>query len=288
MKRRDFAGWLLSTMVIVLAGCGSGTATMAGPGPSIAALSGDGPYQVESYTEFPDVEEFGDATIYYPTDAPRPVGAIAISPGFTERQSHISWWGPRLASHGFIVLTLDTNTPADRPDVRADALIAAVELLRAENTRGESPIRGKVDPGKMAVGGHSMGGGGALIAADRMGTDLKAAIPFTPWQPEGDFSRVTAPTLLIAGESDQIAAVDAHAWPHFESLPDGLPRVYMEFAGGDHFITDTDRGQDLDTIGRYAIAWLKLHLDGDERYRPFIYGDERTRDNDKFSRYLAF
>lgn len=283
----------LMTMVLSLAfGACAGPGGVAeigiAPAPTLASLSTDGAYQVGMYTDLPDVPEFGDATIYYPIDAPGRVGGVAISPGYTERQSHIEWWGPRLASHGFIVLTLDTNTPQDRPELRADALIAAVELMRSEDTRDGSPIRGRVDARKMAVMGHSMGGGGALIAADRMGDDLRASIPYTPWQPEGNFSRTTAPTLLIAGSADRIAGVGDHAWPHFQSLPTSLPRVYMEFDEGDHFIADTTRGADLPTIGRYAIAWLKLYVDGDERYRDFIFGDARTGDEGKFSRYVPF
>ena len=36
-------------------------------------------------------------------------GAVAISPGYTARQSSIAWLGPRLASQGFVVITIDTN-----------------------------------------------------------------------------------------------------------------------------------------------------------------------------------
>ena len=68
-----------------------------------------------------------------------PIGGVAIAPGFTEEQRHIDWWGPRLASHGYAVLILDTNEPRDRPDVRADALIAAVGVLKAENNGGGRP-----------------------------------------------------------------------------------------------------------------------------------------------------
>ena len=96
-----------------------------------------------TYTDFPDVPEFGDATIYYPLDTPESIGGVAIAPGYTERQSHIEWWGPRLASHGYAVLVLDTNDRRNRPDLRADALIAAVITLRAENTRSGSPSLGQ-------------------------------------------------------------------------------------------------------------------------------------------------
>lgn len=251
-----------------------------------AALSADGPYDVATYTDFPGTPEFGAGTIYYPRDAPEPVGGVAISPGFTELQRHIEWWGPRLASHGYAVLTLDTNDPRDSPELRAEALMAAVRTLRAENARNGSALAGRVAVDRMAVMGHSMGGGGALIAANLHGAELRAAIPFTSWRPDADFSSITVPTLVIAGSNDTIAPSETHAWPHFQGIPETTPKVYLEFEGGSHFIADTTRGTDLDTIGRYAVAWLKLYLDGNEEVRGLLYGPRPAGDSEKFSRYV--
>jgi len=281
---------LLGQALFTLASCGlvSQGPVAIGPVPTLESLSGYGSFSIAAYTEFPDVAEFGNATIFYPTDSPRPVGGVAIVPGFTERQPPILWWGPRLASHGFAVVIFDTNELRDPPEVRAEALIAAVQFLKTENARATSPLFGKVDPERMAVMGHSMGGGGALIAANTLGDEIRAAIPFTPWQPDGSFGGITAPTLIIAGEDDTIARVGAHSWPHFESLPATTPRVYLEVAGGDHYVADSNRAEDLAMMGRYGVAWLKLYLDGDERYRDLIYGDIRRGDDEGFSRYVAY
>jgi dienelactone hydrolase len=286
MTRRLHTALLLPTLTVLVSACASAGTAGTSSDLSLAALNADGPYTVVSYTDFPDVPEFGAATIYHPVDAPEPVGGVAIAPGFTERQSHIEWWGPRLASHGYAVLILDTNDPRDRPDARADALMAAVGILRGENGRPGSPLRGRVDVGKMAVMGHSMGGGGTLIAASEHSDDLQAAIPFTPWEPEADLSGIRVPTLVIAGSDDSIAGVEEHAWRHYNLIPASTTKVYMEVDGGDHFIADTNRGTDLATMGRYAIAWLKLYLDDDERYRDFVYGP-RPYDEGKFSRYVT-
>jgi S-formylglutathione hydrolase FrmB len=105
----------------------------------------------------------------------------------------------------------------------------------------------------MAVMGHSMGGGGALLAANQR------------------------------GESDRIAEVAEHAWRHFESIPASTPKVYMDIAGSDHFVPDTNRGDDLATVGRYALAWLKLHLDGEQRYWDLLFGARPESDVEKFS-----
>ena len=287
MTTRSPSRWCLPSFALLLVSC-STAAVDQGPAPTIASLSVDGVYEVMTYTDIPDVPEFGDATVYYPMDTPGPIGGVAISPGWTELQRHIEWWGPRLASHGYAVLVLDTNDPrADQPEARAEALMAAVRILRGENDRAGSPLSGRIDTGKMAIMGHSMGGGGVLIAANKYPTEFQAAIPFTPWQPAGDFSQVVVPTLVMAGSADRVAGVADHAWPHFQSIPESTIKVFMEIDGGSHFIADSRRGEDLATIGRYGIAWLKLYLDGDERYRGFIYGDEAAADGEKFSRYIT-
>lgn len=50
-------------------------------------------------------------------------------------------------------------------------------------------MRSRVDSTRLAVAGHSMGGGGALIAAQNNPT-LKAALPLTPWNLSSSFTQV--------------------------------------------------------------------------------------------------
>lgn len=104
---------------------------MGVPTAELASLSADGPLTVATCTDLPDVPEFLAVTIYDPRDAPGPVGGVAIAPRFTEEQRHISWWGPRLASHGYAVVVLDTNDSRERPEARAAALMAGVRLRAA-------------------------------------------------------------------------------------------------------------------------------------------------------------
>lgn len=248
-------------------------------------VSRQGPHQIRAYTGMPDALEYADATIYYPLNSAGLLGGVAIAPGFTERQRHINWWGSRLATHGYAVIVLDTNDPRDRPEVRAQALMAAVSTLRAEGERQNSPLFGRVDASRMAVMGHSMGGGGALLAANAYSDELSAAIPFTSWQPDGNFSDVRVPTLVIAGEADEIAPVAEHAWPHYLSIPAGTPKAFVELEDGDHFVANNSASSLHSLMGRYGIAWLKLHMDGDERYRRFFTDSARQPDAASLSRY---
>lgn len=282
---RLFIYGLLSILAVACTSTPSPLIT--GPDPTVESLSRNGPYEIRAYTTAPVPDEYARATIYYPLDPEHRIGGVAISPGFTQSQRHINWWGSRLASHGFAVLVLDTNSPQDRPEARAAALMAGIDTLQAENRRRGSPLYNRVDTARMAVMGHSMGGGGAMIAANEHGHRLRASIPFTPWQPAGDFSNTTVPTLVLAGENDTIAAIADHAWPHYESLPGTTPKVYLEIADGDHFVANNVAEQWHPLVGRYAIAWLKLYMDGDLRYADFIYGDIPRQDAHHLSRFFV-
>lgn len=281
----------LSTLALlssVLAACGStmnSTMNTGEDGPTVATLSRSGPHQIRAYISMPDAPEFAGATIYYPLNTTGLLGGVAVAPGFTEKQRHINWWGSLLATHGYAVIILDTNDTRERPEARAEALMAGVRTLRAEGQREGSPLNGRIDTTRMAIMGHSMGGGGALLAANAHSEELSAAIPFTPWQPSGDFSDITIPTLVIAGEADTIAPVAEHAWPHYQSIPEGTPRAFLELKAGDHFIANSSADERHALMGRYGIAWLKLYMDGDERYRQFIDGAARQEDDVLFSRY---
>lgn len=261
--------------------------------PDWEALGRPGPYQVAYYSQLPPVAEFSAATVYFPANKAQDFGGVVIAPGFIEKQVNIEWWGYHLASHGYAVLVLDTNDPRDYPPARADALMAGVALLRAEDSRMGSTLRGKIHLDRMAVMGHSMGGGGTLLAASEHSDQLQAAIPFTPWLPDADFSGVSVPTLVIAGEIDRIATVAEHAWPHYQTLTNGVPRMYLEVRGGNHFIANTLTDNEglnpnidvHDLVGAMAVAWLKLFLDGEEAYRDLLFTESPPTDLERLSKW---
>ena len=263
--------------------------------PSLEALGRQGPYQVAWYTQLPSVPEFSGATLYFPANKAQDFGGVVISPGFFERQENVSWWGNYLASHGFAVITFDTNELNDLPPLRADALLATIGLLRGENSRQGSAVRGKILEDSMAVMGHSMGGTAALLLANEKSDEIKAAIPFNAGGvPNANFSSVAVPTLVIAGEIDRLAPVNDHAWSHYQTLTNEVPRMYMEVKGGNHFIANTAEVENErlrpnvdvhDLVGGMAVAWLKLFLDGEEEYRELLFGEMPSEITEQLSRF---
>lgn len=211
---------------------------------------------------------FGGGTIYYPTTQGR-YGVVAISPGFTATQTSVAWLGRRLATHGFVVITLNTLTTLDQPASRANQLMAALNHVINSSS---SAVKARIDASRLAVAGHSMGGGGALIAA-RDNPTLKASYPLTPWNTNSAFSTVRVPTMIIGADGDTIARVGTHARPFYAALPGTTLKAYGELNGATHFSPNSTNTP----IGRYGVAWMKRFLDGDTRYSTFLCGTEQSR-----------
>jgi dienelactone hydrolase len=238
-----------------------------GPAPTAESAARPGPFGFDTYTSgLRDGPAYGTQTLHYPTDAEPPFASVVIVPGFVSPESSIRAWGPFLASHGIVTLTIGTNSGGDLPDVRATALLDAIETVKAENSRAEGPLEGALDLGRFAVMGWSMGGGGTLIAANEH-PELKAAIPLAAWSPGVTFSNNSVPTLLFAGTADPLAGGQSQGF--YSSIPEATPKMLYEVAGGAHDIANDPSSADGE-IGLYGLSWMKVFLEGDERYRELL------------------
>jgi len=231
------------------------TATDPGPFPVLTVTAGlrDGP-------------EYGSQTLHVPEGAEPPLAAVAIVPGFNTPESSIQAWGPFLASHGIVALTIGTNSPTDSADVRARAVLDALETIEAENVRSGGPLAGKLALDRLGIMGWSLGGGGVLSAASRT-PSLKAAITMAAFGPGAQFPNNQVPTLFLAGSADPNAGGQSQGM--FASLPDSTPKMLFEVRGGPHEIGN-DPANANGEIGRYGLSWLEVFLVGDERYRQFL------------------
>jgi len=248
-----------------------------GPDPTDSLLEAPrGPFATSSTSVSRFVPGFGGGEIYFPvTVAEGTFGGVAISPGYTARWSSISWLGPFLASHGFVVIGIETDSVFDFPSSRGSQLLAALEYLV-----DDSAVRQRVDPDRLAVAGHSMGGGGAMSAV-RSDPDLLAAVPLTPWHVSSSFGSVQAATMIIGGETDTIAPVGSHSIPIFNSVPVSSEKAYLELDGEGHFFPTS---QDS-TVGKFAVSWLKRFVDNDPRYEQFLCPAPGTGFGSPFSDY---
>jgi hypothetical protein len=273
------------------AGSGAAPATGAGGFPRTGEeinIKAKGPYKVAMYEEGLVASEYSAAVMYYPEDAVPPFAAVALSPGFTAYGTDYEFVGDMLASHGIAVLLTTPTTTADQPPQRGTDLVAAVKHIQEENTREGSPLKGKIAVDRIGITGHSMGGGGSLFGANELGDMIRCVVPLQPWQPGGGFRMIAAPTMIIGAASDAIASVAGNASGHYASIPDTTEKILVVFQGDHYLSTDRTSGiaasemavanENYDPQAAYMIPFYKLHLEDDERYRPYLYGSERSMD----------
>ena len=233
-----------------------------GPDPTKASVEASmGTFAVTQSTIPSNAPGFGGGIIYYPTSTSEGIfGAVAISPGFTARWSSISWIGPRLASFGFVVVGIETNSTFDQPNSRGTQLLAALDWAVAS-----SPAASRIDRTRLAVAGHSMGGGGTLAAANTR-PSLQAAIPLAPWHTTKSWPNVRVPTLIIGGESDTVAPVAQHSIPFYTSIPSTTEKAYLELNNAQHSFPQSPNVPQ----SRIMVSWLKAFVDNDTRYLQFL------------------
>lgn len=232
-----------------------------GPDPTEASISATrGPFAISEFTVQPGSGSgFNGGTIYYPTVTRQGTfGAIVVMPGFLSPQSHINWYGPRLASQGFVVMTMDSNTLFDFPTARGNQMLAALNYLTTRST-----VRGRIDRGRLAVMGWSMGGGAAL-EAEAASPSLKAGIALAPWDLDDPASRIRTPTMIQGATDDIIAPVTVFAQPFYSAIT-GVDKAFMELNGAHASFSAPNS-----TIAKYTIAWMKRFVDDDTRYNRFL------------------
>jgi dienelactone hydrolase len=248
-----------------------------------------GPYTVGTYTDGLTSPLFTNPIIYYPMNATPPFAAVALAQTIATTRTHLMAWGPVLASHGIVAFLCDNNSPTENPPLRADALQGQINMLKAENTRADSPLRAKLDEARFGLFGWGMGGGGAFYVANRIPEKIRAFVALAPWiseMPTGSvfgFDRLTAATLILVASGDSVAPPEEHARFYYQRLS-AAPRALGETVGTE---PSPPFPPSETEPGRMVLAWFKLYLEGDARYETYFTGPRFTEIRSKFASFTS-
>jgi predicted dienelactone hydrolase len=243
--------------------------------PEVFALIEDpsetGSYAVSSYTSNLSAASYKSAIVYQPQGA-GPFPATTLTPGFTNSKEDIAWLGQQLASHGIITIVFTPSNPYSLDTkIWAAGHVAAIETLKKENKRSNSPLAGRVDVSSLGIMGYSFGGAGAVIAANQLKDEIKAVVTLNAYRPIAPSTNV--PYLFIAGNKDNVAIASTVSRV-FSSMSNAAPRAFANINGLDHYGTLSKRPSKHREISRIAIAWSKVFLAEDLSYMTFIDGPE--------------
>ncbi len=241
---------------------------------TVSDLSKDGPFAIGSQA-IPGAG-FGKGTIYAPKQAGS-YALVAVCPGFVSYESSITDISKRLATHGFVVVTIDTNNSLDFPASRATQILAALTAAKGTTTGN---VVGKIDVNRMAAAGWSMGGGGTLEALLKM-PSLKAGVAYAPWDMNAaQFKGIKQPTIIFGATGDAIATVKAHSQKFYDAIPTTTVKALGVLQGSGHSFPKTA----LEPVSYNNIAWNKLFVDGDTSYAAILSG---TKSNAAWASFVS-
>ncbi len=249
--------------------------------------TGSGPYEYVTITESQGLRngsDYRDGVLYYPIDGIPPYKSIVLSPGYGGGSSEMSDWTEFYASHGFIAMRIGPNDEInDSHYQRGEGLIDAIESIKQENSRVDSPLYGLIDVNNFSVSGYSMGGGASHDAA-MMDSSLKAVISLNPTvifedcdlcpadTYEGEtfciclvpeFVDHAIPSLIFAGEVelDELTAYEGMLGQDiYANMPESTDKIMFEGAGSGHGFAAYPYGEVQD----YALNWLRYHVLNDD------------------------
>ncbi|MBN1366053.1 MAG: alpha/beta hydrolase fold domain-containing protein [Syntrophaceae bacterium] len=236
-----------------------------GPDPSLESISANRGTFATAELTFPAGNGFGGGFIYYPTDTSLGTwAAVAICPGGSAKfANEETWMGHWLASFGFVVIGMETNNTYDYPESRGTQLLAALDYLTQK-----SAVKDRVDPDRLMVMGHSMGGGGAFHAAMAR-SSLKTMVALAPWFNSSltspSMTNLHMPAMIISARNDTVVT-PASCSAIYDKIPTTTQRAWVELAADDHLGFTKSNPTEM----RVLIPWMKIFLDNDERYVQFL------------------
>lgn len=276
---------------------GAAAAALAGaPAASAQDLSQPGP-RTPAQRDVTVVRANGSsftATVHYPATAAQagaPVDAangpypiIAFGHGFVTPVTQYASTGAHLASWGFVVLLPQTQGSLfpSHAAFAAD-LRSSLDWMAAEGGVSGSPWAGAVDGSRRGVMGHSMGGGCALVAADR-DPSIRCVVPMSAAETNPSSTDaclgVSTATRIINGSQDTIVSPSTNV-PMFANLRG--PSQLVTIAGGFHcgFIDSPilfcdggsiSRAAQLAIVRREVTEFLRLYLSGDGTLWDAVWG----------------
>ncbi|GAA1532914.1 dienelactone hydrolase [Actinomadura kijaniata] len=275
------------------------TALLSPPARAAIDLSAPGPDPV-GYSDV-SVSAAGrsfSARMWYPASSAgqnTPVAAgrfpvVSFGHGFVQSVTTYSSTTSHLASWGLIVVAPKSQGGLF-PSHSAFALDlnAALSWAVAQDTTAGSRLAGHVRTDRLALSGHSMGGGASILAAAQnpaVTTVANLAAAETNPSAVSAAARVAAPMQLVGGTNDTIVPL-SNQQNMYNAKP--APKQLRAIVGGFHcgFIDSSGFGCDSGQITRAAqlsitrrvlTAWFLYYLRGDTSVHDQVWGPGATSD----------
>jgi hypothetical protein len=219
-----------------------------------------------------------------------PFPTIIIEPGFFSQSTDLEDVENRYATHGFLVVGVSNTSHYDLITTTLEpyrlALLETIRYAVECSKDSESALFTMIDTAAIGVTGHSMGGGGTIMACNSATDEyhyyIKAAIAMNPFGKCGGVN-VKIPALIIASEFDSVtnpfmpgvSSSPEDIFFSFQSIPENTVKLFAVFKGMDYNAV-VDQSTLLKTSGNAAVflptmvAWFKVYLNDDSDYNRYL------------------
>lgn len=287
---------LLSVALSTSLWAGLAAGVLAAPAPASAA-TGVSHYSSQIVNDGTDV--------YYPTGATGALPVALMLQGAQVHRMYYAQYAQEVASYGFIVVVPNHKRLLFFDDdyyASQSQPAETVGWMKTENASASSPLKGRIDTGKLVLLGHSFGGATGLAVAEStcvtpfctsltytMPSEVKAGsfygtnnkLPVVGLFPEIDN---LVPVQLVQGTVDGMA-LPADAETSYTKIKDN-PKQIVRLAGANHYgITDVQnpsgadaetnaqaltQTESIQTAARWAARFLKAAL-GDSASASYVW-----------------
>jgi hypothetical protein len=237
-----------------------------------APLAVPGPYKVESGPAFnsPGHVVFRPADLApFPGRDTLPV-MVWGNGGCAINSTRYAGFLTTIASYGFVVMATAAQPGAAGRQATADNLRAAIAWAEAEQTRNESPLKGKMALDKLSVMGQSCGGFMALeLGADPRVDTIGVFNSGAQGDAAATVARLHGPVLLINGHERDFLMASSEAT--FDAIKN-LPAFYGARKNAGHTATvDHPGGGEWANV---ASSWLRWQFKGDKEAGRMFTGKD--------------
>ncbi len=243
-------------------------------------------------SRLPDyMKDVDDLTFRIPAyDKTSTLPTLIIEPGFFSSTTRLDDLQNLYASYGFLVIGVNNkshfNLITTSLQPYRDALLQTVRYVVDSQRDKRHDLYGLIDTAAIGISGHSMGGGGTILAcnavSDPYSRYIKAAIAMNPFGKCAGES-IRAPILLIASELDSltnpfmpgVSTSPEDIYASYLSIPANTAKCFALFKGMGHNGI-IDRTPLFKTSGKISfyfptmVSWFKVYLSNDTSYSCYI------------------
>jgi hypothetical protein len=253
---------------------------------SYAGLPEDpGSFTTQSQTF--DVPVSGGVTLSTEVHWPATSGArplVVLRHGYTSHKENMVGWAEHLATHGFVGVSFESRDPnAIDSTVEGEDMATVTAWLVQRTVDNTSPLFGRIDGARVAVGGHSAGGAAATVAAAKISPqvlvlldteDTAEALAAAPG--------LSVPTVATFTEAsgcnengDNRNTFKSVTGPRFGVFVPGATHCDgedpLDFAGCGYYCGAPTPAHHAE-LSRYTTAFLEAYLLCDAAAYPYVGG----------------